>query len=386
MDPNAQPQVQQPTDQPQILVANQATESATAKEKAQSNDQIRKLGEKIDAVTLPAELKQNLVDRISRLALLRASAGFMSANYILEYETTAAYINWVVGLPWNAMSKDMLDLVKAKEILDRNHYGLEQIKSRILDYLATIVLNLQNGGKENILHAPILCLVGLAGTGKTTLAKSIADALGKNFERIPFGGMADSRALRGQSRAFPDAEPGAVIKKLTHAGTKNGVILLDELDRVTEVARADIMGVLVELLDPEQNFAFTDHYIDYPFNLSNILFIATANNTTAISTAVMDRLEVIQMPSYTDEEKIVIAKSYLFPKIRQQSGLLEGQISVDETAWPGVIRPLGFDSGIRTLERTIDNMCRKVAREIVEGKAKSVLINNDNIKEFLPVW
>lgn len=385
MDPNTQVPSQQ-SEEPQILITDETAESATAKEKGQSNDQIRKLGEKIDAVELPGELKQNLVERISRLALLRASAGFMNSNYIIEYESTATYIKWVVNLPWTSMSRDMLDLVKAKEILDKNHYGLDQIKSRILDYLATIILNLQNGRQDNVIHAPILCLVGLAGTGKTTLAKSVAEALGKHFERIPFGGMADSRALRGQSRAFPDAEPGAVIRRLIHAGTRNGVILLDELDRVAETARADIMGVLVELLDPEQNFAFTDHYIDYPFNLSNILFVATANNTTAISTAVMDRLEVIQMPSYTDEEKVVIAKSYLFPKIREQSGLVEGQITIDETSWPAIIRPLGFDSGIRTLERTIDNMCRKVVREIVEGRAKSVAITKDNIKAFLPTW
>ncbi len=372
--------------QPQILVANAAEESATAKEKGESNDQIRKLGEKIDSVKLPPDLKENLVERISRLALLRASAGFMSANYVLEYENTSTYINWVVGLPWNKKSEDILDLARARQVLDKNHYGLEQIKNRILDYLATIILNLKNGGAEALIHAPILCLVGLAGTGKTTLAKSVAEALGKQFERIPFGGMADSRALRGQSRAFPDAEPGAVIKRLTHSQTKNGVMLLDELDRVTETSRADIMGVLVELLDPEQNFAFIDHYIDYPFNLSSVLFVATANNTMAISTAVMDRLEVIQMPSYTDEEKMVIAEKYLFPKIRKDSGLLEGQIAIDDSSWAGVIRPLGFDSGIRTLERTIDAICRRVAREIVEGKAQSVTITPDNIKEFLPAW
>ena len=374
-------------EEPQVLMANDsAAQSATAKEKSQSSDQIRKLGEKIDAAELPTDLKQDLVERISRLALLRASAGFMSSNYILEYENTSTYINWVVGLPWNKFSEDLLDLVKAKKILDKNHYGLESIKSRILDYLATIILNLKNNSAENLLHAPILCLVGLAGTGKTTLAKSIAEAMNKHFERIPFGGMADSSALRGQSRVFPDAEPGAVIKKLVHAKTRNPVILLDELDRVSEATRADVMGVLVEMLDPEQNVAFTDHYIDYPFNLSNTLFIATANNTTVISTAVMDRLEIIQMPSYTDEEKLVIAKDYLFPNIRKQSGLLENQVSIDDASWPGVIRPLGFDSGIRTLERTIDGICRKVARLIVEGKAANVAINNTNIKEFLPTW
>lgn len=352
----------------------------------QSNDQIRRLGEIVEKAQLPPELKKNLIERVSRLALLRSSSGYMSANYILEYENTASYIKWVVGLPWDRVSQDILDLPKAKQILDSNHYGLDVIKNRILEYLATIILNIQKQQKKNLEHAPILCLVGLAGTGKTTLASSIAQALGKEFERIPFGGMGDSRALRGQSRAYPDAEPGQIIKKLSHAGTKNPVILLDELDRVTESARSDIMGVLVELLDPEQNQAFTDHYIDYPFDLSNVLFVATANNTTNISTAVLDRLEIIQMPSYTDQEKIIIAKQYVFSKIRSQTGLADNQLLIDDSVWPGIIRPLGYDSGIRSLERTIEGICRKVARIIVEGKGQSVVITNDNIKDFLPHW
>lgn len=361
-----------------------ATPVLTSQEK--TNDQIRRLGEMVEKSAVPPDLRLLLSDRVSRLALLRASAGFMSANYIIEYETTAAYIKWVVKLPWQIASQDLLDLVKAKAILDKNHYGLDAIKNRILEYLATIILNVQHGGKDYLAHAPILCLVGLAGTGKTTLAKSIAEALGKKFERIPFGGMGDSRSLRGQSRAFADAEPGGIVKKLAHAETKNPVILLDELDRVTETSRADIMGVLVELLDPEQNQAFTDHYIDYPFDLTNVLFVATANNTTNISTAVLDRLEIIQMPSYTDAEKVVIAKQYLFAKIRTQTGLSDRQLMIDDAVWSGIIRPLGFDSGIRSLERTIEGICRKVARMIVEGKAQSVGITLDNVKGFLPTY
>lgn len=354
--------------------------------KGESNDQIRKLGERIEKAQLPETLKQNLLERVSRLALLRASSGFMSANYILEYENTSNYINWIVGLPWQLKTEDVLDLVKAKAIMDKKHYGLDVIKNRILDYLATIILNIRQGNHEIVQRAPILCLVGLAGTGKTTLAAAVAEALGKKFERIPFGGMADSRALRGQSKAFPDAEPGYVTKKLFHAKSNNPVILLDELDRVTESARADIMGVLIELLDPEQNFAFTDHYIDYPFNLSNVLFIATANNTSSISTAVLDRLEIIQMPSYSDEEKIIIAQKYLFNKIRTEAGLTEQNLIVDEAVWAGVIRPLGFDSGIRSLERTIQGMCRKVARQLVEGTVTTVRVTDANLKEYLPQW
>ncbi len=355
-------------------------------DKGESIDQIRKLGERIEKAQLPDTLKENLLERVSRLALLRASAGFMSSNYILEYESTATYVNWVVGLPWHMQTQDLLDLVKAQELMNKNHYGLAMIKDRILDYLATIILNLQQQRKDVVQRAPILCLVGLAGTGKTTLAKSIAEAMGKKFERIPFGGMADARSLRGQSKAFPDAEPGFVVKKLFHAQSNNAVILLDELDRVTESSRSDIMGVLVELLDPEQNFAFTDHYIDFPFDLSNILFIATANNTSSIATAVLDRLEIIQMPSYTDEEKMIIAKNYLFNKIRTEAGLSDQQLIIDDTVWPGVIRPLGFDSGIRSLERTIEGIARKVARQVVEGKVHSVRLTNENLRQYLPQW
>lgn len=376
MDPlAAQPNLpNQPITQPQVPNHNQST------------DQIRRLGEKVEQAVLPPDLKQHLIERISRLALIRASSGFMSSNYILEYENTSAYINWVIGMPWDKTSQDILDLVKAKEILDKNHYGLDPIKTRILEYMASIILNVQRYGKGHVSRSPILCLVGLAGTGKTTLASSIAQALGRKFERIPFGGMGDARALRGQSRALPDAEPGFIIKRLVHAGTKNPVILLDELDRVTETARGDIMGVLVELLDPEQNAAFTDHYIDYPFDLSNVLFVATANNTANISTAVLDRLEIIQMPSYSDEEKIAIAKYYLYGKIITETGLLPNQLIIDERVWPLIIRPLGFDSGIRSLERTIEGMCRKAARIIVEGRAPQVVIAEQNVKDFLPNW
>ncbi|MBI2074628.1 MAG: AAA family ATPase [Candidatus Levybacteria bacterium] len=350
----------------------------------QANDQIRRLGEKVEKTELPTDLREHLIERVQRLALIRASAGYLSPTYILEYQATSSYINWVINLPWNKLSKDVLDLKAAKTIMDKNHYGLVSVKDRILEYLASIILNIQQKTQHQLLRAPILCLVGLAGTGKTTLASSIAESLGRNFERIPFGGMGDARALRGQSRVFADAEPGFVIKKLVHAGSKNCVILLDELDRVSQEARSDIMGVLVELLDPEQNKGFIDHYIDFPFDLSEVLFVATANNTTNISTAVLDRLEIIQMPSYTDAEKAVIGRDYLFPKILNQTGLSKTQLIIDSNLWPEIIRPLGFDSGIRSLERTIEGICRKTARLIVEGKGQAVSITGQNLKEFLP--
>jgi len=182
----------------------------------------------------------------------------------------------------------------------------------------------------------------------------------------------------------PDAEPGLIIKALKRAGSNNPVMLLDEIDRVTEGARADIMGVLVELLDPEQNAQFTDHYLDYPFDLSQVLFVATGNNTKNVATAVLDRLEIIQMPSYTDEEKIAIAKQYMLPKVLAESGLSQDNLTIDESIWPKIVRPLGFDAGIRTLERTLDGVAGKIAKEIVGGGSKQFHLTAANIKNYLP--
>lgn len=351
-----------------------------------SSDQVKKLKEKVENTVMPMELKQMLMDRITRLELIKQGSGFMSPTYIIEYETISTYINWTTTLPWEKESDDILDLVKAKQILDKNHFGIENIKNAILEFLATIILNKKRKEGHTMAHAPILFLVGLAGTGKTTLAVSIAEALGREFARIPFGGMSDSRVIRGQSRAYSDAEPGAIIKNLVKSGTNNPVLLLDELDRVTEAARGDIMGVLLELLDPGQNKSFIDHYIDYPVNLSNVLFIATGNNTTNISTAVLDRMQILQMPSYTDEEKIAIAKGYLFSRIRGEIGLNESELTIDENLWPQIIRPLGYDSGIRSLDRIVSGVCRKAARVIVEGKATTVHLTEDNLKQYLPTW
>jgi len=346
---------------------------------------IKEIEEKIKQSSLPADLSEKLIEEIS---LLRVSlnpstgSGQGGSGLFINFENFSNYVNCILSLPFNKETKDVLDLNIAKTILDKNHYGLPGVKNLILEYLSSLILNINNQG---ISRSPIICLVGLVGTGKTTLAYSIAQALGRKFERIPLGGMGDATDLRGKSRGAIDAEPGLVIKSLINAQSKNCVILLDELDRITDIGRKDIMGVLVELLDPEQNKAFTDHYIDYPFDLSRVLFIATANNTTNIATAVLDRLQIIQMPSYTDEEKTMIAKKYLFPKILTQTGLKETQLTIEDAVWPTIIRPLGFDSGIRSLERAIEGVCRKVARMIVEGKTQSVQVTNENVKEFLPV-
>lgn len=349
--------------------------------------ELNKLKAKLNSARLPPDLAEKAQTMIDRAAL-----GFRLQSQFAQFDQVASYIDWITCLPWDVKSEDRLDINEAKKILDKNHYGLEDLKDRILEYLSVMKLNLDQakltGGNmlRNFTRAPILFFVGLVGTGKTTIAISIAEALGRRFIRIPFGGMGSALDLRGESRVHPDAEVGLVMKALRRAGTKNPVILLDELDRVAEHARADIMGVLIELLDPEQNVAFTDHYIDYPFDLSEVLFIATANNTKNISTAVMDRLEPIQMPSYSDDEKVVIGKSYVFPKILRNTGLTPEQLTIDSSVWPTIVRPLGFDSGIRTLERTIDGLCRKVARQIVEKKTEKVFVNNENVKQYLPTW
>lgn len=337
--------------------------------------------EKIEQRLKESSMPNDLLERIEEeIAVVKSSLNAQGA--FINFESLVNYVNWVVRLPFDKETKDILDLGVAKQILDKNHYGLTSVKDKILEYISSLILNSKNKTNQQ-LKSPVICLVGLVGTGKTTLAYSIAESLGRKFERIPFGGMAGVWTLRGHSRTVADAEPGFIIKSLVHAQSKNCVILLDEIDRVTEDGRADIMGVLVELLDAEQNKAFIDHYIDYPFDLSNVLFIATANNTTNIVTAVLDRLDIIQMPSYTDEEKITIAKNFLFLKIRNQTGLSENQMAIDDLVWPIVVRPLGFDSGMRSLERTIEGICRKAARLVVENKVQSIKITNENIKEFL---
>lgn len=359
----------------------------TAQPQPLENEELVKIKQKLASVKLPPDLLEKAETLTNRAAM-----GLKYGGFFTGFDQVAGYIDWITSLPWYSKSTDNLNIAHAQEVLENHHHGLGEIKTRILEYLSVMKLNVDqaksdpSGLGHNFMRAPILFFVGLVGTGKTTIAKSIAEAMNRSFERIPFGGMGSSLDLRGQSRVHPDAEPGLLVKALKRAKTNNPVILLDELDRVAEQARADIMGVLVELLDPGQNMAFVDHYIDYPIDLSQVVFIATANNTGNISTAVMDRLEPIQMPSYTDEDKIVIGKSYVFPRILHDAGLNENQLIIDDSVWINIIRPLGFDSGIRTLERTVNGVCRKVARMIVENKTKSVHVTNENVKQFLPTW
>lgn len=341
--------------------------------------EITRLLERVKTADLPEKLREIVTIRLTQLTKLTNSPSFLP-----EFDSMERYVDWITNLPWNKRTEDRLDLTVAKRILDSNHFGLDDIKERILEYISVMKLKEEKGEGADIYRAPILCFVGLVGTGKTTIAFSIAEALGRPIARIPFGGMGDPLDLRGLSRMHPEAEPGKIIKALRTCQSKNPVILLDEIDRVTDAGRSSIMGVLVELLDPKQNHAFTDYYLDFPFDLSEVLFIATANNTTNIATAVMDRLEPIAMPSYTDQEKITIAQKYVLPSSIKAAGLPEGSLIIDEDVWANIVRPLGYDAGIRTLERNVDGIVRKVAKMIVEGKAKSVHVTSENMKQFLP--
>jgi ATP-dependent Lon protease len=344
-------------------------------------EELSLLSQKLDkAISLPDELRSRADYMLKRLNRMAQTGGYAS-----EFDTLSRYIETLIDIPWNIRTQDRLDLDVAKEVLNKNHYGMEDVKQVMLEYLATMIL-MQKRGQDSISKAPILLLVGLQGVGKTTLAYSIAEALNRKFMRIAMGAIGSVLEIRGKTKAFPEAEPGQIIKALIRSGVTNPVILLDEIDKASgqEGLRSDVMAVLLEILDPKQNIEFRDHYIDYPIDLSQVLFICSANNLGTISAALLDRMEVIKMPAYTDQEKIVIARDYILPKVLERSGLREGELVIDPNLWPGVVRPFGFDTGIRSLERTLQAVCRKVAKEIVEGKSTTVTINADNLKYYLP--
>ncbi len=340
--------------------------------------EVDQLKEKVLQAKLPKDLEEKTLSSIERLRVSLRFGGFSE-----EYDNIAAYIDWVVNLPWEKKTVDQLDLARARETLDSYHHGLVDIKERVLEYLAVMELKSRAG---EVARAPILCLVGLVGTGKTTLVASIAESMGRKMIRIPFGGIERPFYLRGQARSLPQAEPGQIIKGLRRAEVRNPIILLDEIDRISEKSRDSIMGVLLGLLDPEQNDRFLDYYLDYPFNLSESFFIATCNNTTNISQAVLDRLEIITMPSYSDQEKIIIARKYLLPRALRDAGLKETQIVIEDSLWPKIVRPLGYDAGVRTLKRNIDGICRQIAKKIVSQEGEKFVVDENNINQYLPSW
>ena len=348
--------------------------------KAVLQQEIQDLKDRVTAAHIPDELKRKVAKEM--VALERSVE---LGSYDEKYEKVSRYIEWVLKVPWDTESQDTLDLEKTKQVFEKHHYGMHEVKDRFLEYVSVLKLK-SSQQSDSDFRAPVLLLVGLVGTGKTTFAYSLAEALNRKLVRIPFGGMSSAKDLRGQSRLNLESEPGAVIKGICGAGVRNPIILLDEIDRVAEETRMDIMGVLVELLDPAQNHSFVDNYLDYPVNLSHAIFLATANNTTHIATAVMDRLEKISMPSYSDQEKIVIAQKYILPELLRDAGLRPEQLIIEDALWQKMTRPLGFDAGIRTLQRTLQGVVRKAARIVVEKGYPQVVINSDNYKIFLPQY
>jgi len=359
------------------------------------NPEISLLKSKLLQHPLPLELKQKAERMLDRLSTITQSTAYSMA----EIELVTKYIDWLTTIPFNSYTTDDLDLVHTKGCLDKNHYGLNAIKENILEFVATKALLEEkrklivtanptnfNGVSPIMIKSPVLCFVGVQGIGKTTMAKSIAEALGRSFERIALGAFSSVYEIRGKSKSEIGAEPGQVVKALIKAKSMNPVILLDEIDKVSESSnlKADVMAALLEILDPEQNKSFVDRYIDFPIDLSQVIFITTANNLGSISSALLDRLEIIRFSSYTDDEKQVIAKNYLLPKVRIDNGISEDQLEFSEDAWPLIIRPLGFDAGIRQLERNLTQLARKVAKMIVLKQTIKVTITPTNFRKFFP--
>jgi ATP-dependent Lon protease len=342
--------------------------------------EIATLKQKVSQAVMPEEMLAKVNKDI--VALERSVA---LGSYDEKYEKVSRYIDWVLKVPWEKKSDDNLDIERTKAVFEKHHYGMQDVKNRFLEYVSVLKLRKEQFSDQEF-RAPVLLLVGLVGTGKTTFAYSLAEAMDRKLVRIPFGGMGSSQELRGSSRLYLEAEPGRVLKGACEAGVRNPIFLLDEIDRVAKEANRDIMGVLVELLDPAQNHSFRDAYLDYPVDLSNAIFLATANNTVDIATAVMDRMEKISMPSYTDKEKIVIAQKYVLPGLLEKAGLKPQQFIMDDAIWPLIVRPLGYDMGIRTLQRTLEGAVRKSARIIVEKGYPEVIITMENRKIFLPQY
>lgn len=315
-----------------------------------SEEEAEEYRQKLEKSGIPKEYKAKLRKEIARLETMPP---MMAESAIIRN-----YLDWVFDIPWTEESKDNLDLEKTKQMLDEDHYGLEKIKERILEYLSVRILSPESKG-------PILCFVGPPGVGKTSLAQSIARALGRNFARISLGGVHDEAEIRGHRRTYIGAMPGRFIEAMQQAKTINPLLLLDEIDKVGNDFRGDPASALLEALDPEQNKEFHDNYIDIPYDLSKVFFIATANTLSTIPAALLDRMEVISLSGYTEGEKLEIAKKYLVPRQRKQNGLKAGQIKFSDTLLRKIIRNYTREAGVRGLERTIGSLCRKVAKKVV---------------------
>lgn len=333
-------------------------------------EEFNEIERKIEQALLPAHIEKRVLKELDRLKKMPPASA--EAPYI------RTYLEWITDLPWSKRSVTSIDIDKAKKILDEDHCGLKEAKERVLEHLA--VQKLTNG-KE---RGSILCFVGPPGTGKTSVGKSIAKALGRNFTRISLGGIRDEAEIRGHRRTYVGALPGRIIQAMKNAGTKNPVFMMDEIDKVGADFRGDPSSALLEVLDPEQNNAFSDHYLELPFDLSEVFFITTANILDPIPPALRDRMEVIDFPGYTDEEKLHISKKFLLPKIFSSHGLDKNKLWIEEIALKKIINKYTREAGVRNLERNFSKIARKIAKKILENKIDSkIIVNEKNLSEYL---
>jgi ATP-dependent Lon protease len=326
------------------------------------------LRQKIEAAGMPEDVKKEALKELSRLSRMSPMAA--------DYSLTRNYIEWLAILPWAKSSGATIDIGKAKEILDEDHYELKKVKDRILDYLSVLELKPDMKG-------PILCFVGPPGVGKTSLGRSIARALGRKFQRVSLGGMHDEAEIRGHRRTYIGALPGQIIQSIRRAETNDPVIMLDEVDKLGRDFRGDPASALLETLDPEQNNTFRDNYLDVPFDLSKVLFICTANMLDTVPPPLLDRMELISLQGYSEEEKVHIAFRYLIPRQIKENGITPEQIEFPEDAVRYVVRHYTREAGVRKLEQTLGTICRKQARRVVEGQKEKLVVNREVIKEFL---
>jgi ATP-dependent Lon protease len=332
------------------------------------SEEIAELRKAIESAKMPAPVEKEALKQLGRLEQMHPDAA--------ESGMLRTFMDWMVELPWGKSTKDSLEIKKAKEILDEDHYYLEKIKDRILEFLAVRKLKKKMKG-------PILCFVGPPGVGKTSLGKSIARAMGRKFVRISLGGVRDEAEIRGHRRTYVGALPGRIIQGLKQAGSNNPVFMLDELDKLGADFRGDPSSALLEVLDPEQNHAFSDHYINLPFSLSDVMFIATANQIDTIPGPLRDRMEVIHLSSYTEEEKLQIAKRYLVPRQTKENGITEKIVTFSDEAIKVIISKYTREAGLRNVEREIGSVCRKVARKVAEGEKKQFVINAATVAKYL---
>ncbi|MBW2022698.1 MAG: endopeptidase La [Deltaproteobacteria bacterium] len=330
--------------------------------------EIAELKEKLQQKALPDQVQQvaeKEVDRLSKMSPMSP-----------EYTVSRTYLDWILDLPWLEGTEDTIDVQQARKVLDKYHYNLEKVKKRILEYLAVRKLNPDHKG-------PILCFVGPPGTGKTSLGKAIAEAMGRKFVRISLGGVRDEAEIRGHRRTYVGALPGRIIQGIKRAGSNNPVFMLDEVDKLGMDFRGDPSSALLEVLDPEQNYSFSDHYLELEFDLSPVMFIATANQLDPIPTPLRDRMEVLELPGYTEDEKLEIAIKFLIPRQIKEHGLKRSQVKFRRSALRKIIREYTREAGLRNLEREIGATCRSIAKEVAEGKKGQFIISDDNAKKYL---